>query len=148
MRRRARTSADGNPGDQLAEVVVTGTSIKRADSAALPITAMSPDQMALRDATDAASLLTSLPSVVNVPINDSSTGSAGARGDVGSVALRGLGSGNTPRCSSTAAAWPPMASHRRRGGVPSLSVNVNVLPILGLDRIDVLRDGASSLYGP
>lgn len=141
---------DGRPdtkaGDQLAEVIVTGTSIKREDSAALPITAVSADQMALRDATDAASLLTALPSVVNVPINDSSTGSAGARGDIGSVALRGLGSGNT-LVLLNGRRVAPNAITSTEGGVPSLSVNVNVLPTLGLDRIDVLRDGASSLYG-
>ncbi len=40
-------------------------------------------------------LLTSLPAVVNVPINDSNQGGVNARGDVSSVNLRGLGSGNT-----------------------------------------------------
>ncbi len=31
--------------------------------------------------------------------------------------------------------------------VPELSPDVNVLPNIGLERVDVLRDGASSLYG-
>ena len=33
------------------------------------------------------------------------------------------------------------------GGVPAFYANVNQLPTQGLERIDVLRDGASSIYG-
>ncbi len=32
-------------------------------------------------------------------------------------------------------------------GVPAMSVNVNTLPTRGLERVDILRDGASAMYG-
>ena len=77
------------------EVVVTGTSIQRSDDAALPVTVMSREEMDLRDAGSPVELLTSLPAVTGVPLNESTQGGAGARGDVASIAMRGLGSGST-----------------------------------------------------
>jgi outer membrane receptor protein involved in Fe transport len=139
-------TADSSDATALSEVVVTGTSIKRADAAALPVTILSPEQMSLRDANTPADMLTSLPAVVSVPINDSNQGGAGARGDIAAVNLRGIGSGNTLVLLN----GRRVAAHgisSTEDGVPELSVNVNVLPTVGLSRVDVLRDGASSLYG-
>ena len=39
----------------------------------------------------------------------------------------------------------PLVSNEN--GIPAMSVNVNQLPMQGLSRIEVLRDGASSVYG-
>jgi iron complex outermembrane receptor protein len=142
----AAESGSQQDSSELQEVIVTGTSIKRSDTQALPVTVLGPEQMGLRDANTPADMLTSLPAVVNVPINDSTQGGAGARGDIAAVNLRGLGSGNTLVLLN----GRRVASHgisANEGGVPELSVNVNVLPTVGLERVDVLRDGASSLYG-
>lgn len=130
----------------LEEVTVTGTSIKRGDDAALPVTIVSQEAMDLRDAVTPVDLLTSLPAVVNVPINDSNQGGASARGDVSSVNLRGLGSGNTLVLLN----GRRVAAHgisATEDGVPAMSVNVNTLPVRGLERVDILRDGASAVYG-
>ena len=132
--------------DALAEVTVTGSSIKRADDQALPVTIVSQEQMDLRDASTPVDLLTSLPQVVNVPINDSNQGGANARGDVSSVNLRGIGSGNTLVLLN----GRRVAAHgitSTEEGVPQMSVNVNVMPTRGLSRVDILRDGASAVYG-
>jgi iron complex outermembrane recepter protein len=141
-------SADSANGDalEISEVVVTGTSIKRRDNEALPVSVISVEQMGLRDANTPADMLTSLPAVVSVPINDSTQGGAGARGDIAAVNLRGIGSGNTLVLLN----GRRVAAHgisSTEDGVPELSVNVNVLPTVGLGRVDVLRDGASSIYG-
>jgi iron complex outermembrane recepter protein len=144
--RIAAADSDAEEASTLAEVVVTGTSIKRSDTAALPVTVVSPELMALRDANTPADMLTSLPAVVNVPVNDSTQGGAGARGDIAAVNLRGLGSGNTLVLLN----GRRVAAHgitANENNVPELSVNVNVLPTVGLGRVDVLRDGASSIYG-
>jgi iron complex outermembrane receptor protein len=73
-----------------------------------------------------------------------------ARGDVGSYNLRNLGTGNTlvllnGRRMVNAAAYQT----EEVGGsfVPVSSVNVNTIPVVGLDRVEVLRDGASAIYG-
>ncbi|MDY6949417.1 MAG: TonB-dependent receptor plug domain-containing protein, partial [Pseudomonadota bacterium] len=130
----------------LEEVTVTGTSIKRGDDAALPVTIVSAEVMDLRDAATPVDLLTSLPAVVNVPINDSNQGGVSARGDVSSVNLRGIGSGNTLVLLN----GRRVAAHgisSTEDGVPAMSVNVNTLPARGLERVDILRDGASAVYG-
>lgn len=131
---------------ELEEIIVTGSSIRREDAAALPVTVVSKEEMDLRDAGSPVDLLTSLPAVANVPINESTQGGAGARGDVAAVALRGLGSGSTLVLLN----GRRMAAHgitSNEGGVPAMSVNANVMPARGLERVDVLRDGASSIYG-
>jgi iron complex outermembrane receptor protein len=131
---------------QIEEIIVTGTSIKREDDEALPVTVVTQEEMDLRDAGAPVDLLTALPAVANVPINESTQGGAGARGDVAAVSLRGLGSGSTLLLLN----GRRMATHgisQNEGGVPTLSVNANTFPSRGLSRIDVLRDGASSIYG-
>jgi outer membrane receptor protein involved in Fe transport len=84
--------------------------------------------------------------VVNGPINDSNQGGVSARGDVSSVNLRGIGSGNTLVLLN----GRRVAAHgisSTEDGVPAMSVNVNTLPARGLERVDILRDGASAVYG-
>lgn len=130
----------------LEEVTVTGSSIKRSDDAALPVTIVSQEAMELRDAATPVDLLTAMPAVVNVPINDSNQGGVSARGDIASVNLRGLGSGNTLVLLN----GRRVAAHgisSTEDGVPAMSVNVNTLPARGLERVDILRDGASAVYG-
>jgi outer membrane receptor protein involved in Fe transport len=140
------TAAESAASAGLSEVVVTGSSIKRADDQALPVTIVSQEAMDLRDARTPVDLLTSLPQVVNVPINDSNQGGANARGDISSVNLRGIGSGNTLVLLN----GRRVAAHgisSTEDGVPQMSVNVNTLPARGLARVDILRDGASAIYG-
>jgi outer membrane receptor protein involved in Fe transport len=139
-------SAPTEESTDLAEVTVTGSSIKRADNQALPVTIVSQEQMDLRDANTPVDLLTSLPQVVNIPINESNQGGANARGDVSSVNLRGIGSGNTlVLLNGRRVAAHGISSTEE--GVPQMSVNVNTLPSHGLSRVDILRDGASAIYG-
>ncbi len=73
-----------------------------------------------------------------------------ARGDIGTYNLRNLGTGNTlvllnGRRMVNAASYQT----EEVGGsfVPVNSVNINTIPIAGLSRVEVLRDGASAIYG-
>lgn len=73
-----------------------------------------------------------------------------ARGDVGAFNLRNLGTGNTlvllnGRRLVNSAAYQT----EEVGGsfVPVTSVNSNAIPVAGLERLEVLRDGASAIYG-
>lgn len=143
---RAQEAAAAADAPPLEEVTVTGSSIKRSDDAALPVTIVSQEAMELRDASTPVDLLTAMPAVVNVPINDSNQGGVSARGDIASVNLRGLGSGNTLVLLN----GRRVAAHgisSTEDGVPAMSVNVNTLPTRGLERVDILRDGASAVYG-
>ncbi|NBX60795.1 MAG: TonB-dependent receptor, partial [Opitutaceae bacterium] len=126
---------------------VTGSNIKRLDAEkTLPVTVLNREAMEVRDASQASDLLTSLPQVTGLPGNETATLGATARGDNATVSLRGIPSSNTLVLLNGRRLAPHPIS-QSEAGVPTLSTNVNQLPNRGLDHIDVLRDGASSIYG-
>lgn len=128
---------------ELETVVVTGSNIRRTDlEAVVPVTVIDANAIEVRNALLPADLLTSLPSVVNLPENETRLGSSGARGDNANINLRNMG----------ATATLILLNGRRLAINPftaglSQAVNVNHLPTFGIERIEVLRDGASSIYG-
>ena len=133
----------------LEAVSVTGSNFKRLDQEKImPVTVFSKDLMDMRNALTPVELLTALPQVTNVPLNESTAGGANSRGDNANINLRGIGTGNTLVLLNGRRATPnPMTSPDASQGGLSFSVNVNQLPTQGIERIDVLRDGASSIYG-
>lgn len=132
---------------KLDAVTVTGSNIKRLEiEKALPVSVMNQQMIELRDASTPVELMIAMPQVVNVPLNETATLGATARGDNSSVSLRGLGTGNTLVLLNNRRMAPHPIS-AAEGSVPALSVNVNQMPNRGIERIEVLRDGASSIYG-
>jgi iron complex outermembrane receptor protein len=127
----------------LQNFVVTGSNILRLDlEKVVPITILDQDAMAARQALLPVDMLTSLPSVVNLPENETRLGSSGARGDNANINLRNLGAtGTLILVNGRRMAINPMTA-----GL-SQAVNVNQLPTQGIERIEVLRDGASAIYG-
>lgn len=73
-----------------------------------------------------------------------------ARGDVGAFNLRNLGTGNT-LVLLNGRRMVNMATYQTElsGGsfIPVNTVNSQALPVSGLERVEVLRDGASAIYG-
>jgi outer membrane receptor protein involved in Fe transport len=127
----------------LEQVVVTGSHIQRADmEKTVPITVIDEAAIETRNAALPSDLLTSLPSVVSLPQNESRLGSSGARGDNANVNMRNLGATATLILQD----GRRMAINPMTAGL-SQAVNVNQLPTHGVDHIEVLRDGASSIYG-
>lgn len=137
---QAQPAADA---DSREVIIVTGSNIRRADmESTVPITVIGQEAMEVRNAQLPADLLTSLPSVVSLPENETRLGSSGARGDNANINLRNMG----------ATATLVLVNGRRMAINPmtaglSQAVNVNHLPTQGIERIEVLRDGASSIYG-
>jgi iron complex outermembrane recepter protein len=125
------------------EVIITGSNIRRTQNdSTVPVTIIGEEAMDVRAALLPVELLTSLPSVVNLPENETRLGSSGARGDNANINLRNMG----------ATATLVLVNGRRMAINPmtaglSQAVNVNQLPTQGVERIEVLRDGASSIYG-
>jgi outer membrane receptor protein involved in Fe transport len=150
----AQQPAPGSPPkpepDQVVELetfTVTGSNIRRLDvEKTLPVTVIDQDAMEVRDASQASDLLTAMTQVTGLPGNETATLGATARGDNATVSLRGIPSSNT-LVLLNGRRLPPHPISQSEAGVPTLSTNVNQLPNRGLDRIDVLRDGASSIYG-
>jgi len=132
---------------QLPAFSVTGSNVKRLESEkALPVTVFTLDEIDARDASQASDLLAALPQVTGLPGNETATLGATARGDNSTVSLRGIPSSNT-LVLLNGRRLPPHPISQSEAGVPTLSTNVNQLPNRGLERVEVLRDGASSIYG-
>ncbi len=80
------------------------------------------------------------------PSNNPQTSNA-ARGDVNSINLRNLGVGNTLVLLNGRRLVSHPVSQAGEGNVPVLGFNSNSLPVAGIERLEMLRDGAAAIYG-
>ena len=129
--------------EALETVTITGSNIRRTNvEGVAPVTVVDEAAIEVRNAFLPVDLLTSLPSVVNLPENETRLGSSGARGDNANINLRNMGATATLILVN----GRRMAINPMTAGL-SQAVNVNQLPTQGIERIEVLRDGASSIYG-
>jgi len=146
----AQTSAS-RPEDtvKLEAFAVTGSFLKRLEQEkALPVTIVTDEDIKTRGVTTPAELFASIPQAGRVPISESQASGADARGDIATVSLRGLGSGNTLVLLNGRRMAPhPISMPEGNLGVPSMGTNINVLPTAAIARVEVLRDGASAIYG-
>lgn len=143
----APSAAKPEEAVKLEALTVTGSNIKRLETEkVLPISVLSSAEIDTRDASQPSDLLTALPQVTGLPGNETATLGSTARGDNATVSLRGLASSNTlVLLNGRRLAPTPIAQNE--AGTPAISTNINQLPNRGLERVDVLRDGASSIYG-
>ena len=130
----------------LEEVIVTGTHIAGVDEAGLPVTVMGAEAIEATGAVNMGEVLSYIPAISDLEFEDNSNGTNSARGDVSSVALRGVPSAYTLVLLNgrRMVAWP---TFQAQNSVPSTFSNVNVIPTSAVQRIEVLRDGAAPLYG-
>ena len=136
------------------EITVTGSQIKGAKiTGALPVSVL--------DFTDIDSLGVDggdelLENVVENGMNlfneneNASGGVNSARGDMGAYNLRNMGVGNTlTLLNGRRLVNSPGYQTELIGGdyVPTMTVNSNLVPVYGIERMEILRDGASAIYG-
>ncbi|WP_312598978.1 TonB-dependent receptor domain-containing protein [Brevundimonas sp.] len=137
---------------QVDDIVVVGTNIRGArTTAALPVVVADREQIEATGASTGDELLRTIPQMGDVQF-DSSSGaqtSNSARGDVNSVNLRSLGVGNTLVLLNgrRVVQHPTSQGTSDTGTVPVLSYNSNAIPVAGLERLEVLLDGAAAIYG-
>lgn len=128
-------------------VVVTGTRLQAAsDSGAVAVSIIGRDQIDALGQSGTGELLENLAQAGSFEINGAADGPNDARGDIATVNLRGLGTGNTLLLLN----GRRIAAHAVNqdvGSTPRQVTNVNAFPSAGIDRFEVLRDGASALYG-
>lgn len=135
-----------NNGD---EIVVIGSQIKGADVAGnLPVTVFNEQDIDAIAATSGDDLFRAIPQAGDVAFNESrdAGGINDARGDVASINLRALGTGNTLVLLN----GRRMVLHpgtQSENLVPVQSVNTNAIPVMGVRRVEVLLDGAAAVYG-
>jgi len=113
-------------------VEVTGSSIKRlASEASLPITAVSGDEMEKRGMTTLADLMMALPQSNSLAPSNAGSGT--------NINLRGLGVNRTL----------VLLNGRRLANeaIADGYANLDVIPMSAIARVEILNDGASSIYG-
>jgi len=147
-------SQDEAVDSDVEEVVTVGSQIKGAKiSGALPVSILTADDIDALGVEDGTELLENLAEQGLNYFTEAESDSGGvnsARGDVGAYNIRNMGVGNTltllnGRRLVTNAGYQT----ELLGGdyVPTMSVNSNLIPTMGLDRIELLKDGASAIYG-
>jgi len=150
----AIAQSEDDADDQLLdEITVTGTQIKGARiSDALAVSVISSEDIEILGVESGDELLDLIPEMGQNFFSESDTagGVNAARGDVGAINMRNLGTGNT-LVLLNGRRLVNMATYQTEavGGsfVPVNSVNANHIPVFGVDRIEILRDGASAIYG-
>ena len=146
----AQAQTTVTPQEQESEpaIVVTGTQIQGAQiNDVLPVTVVDEEQIENTGASSGDELFRAIPQNGTVAFNEqNATTQNNVRGDVGSVNLRDLGTGNTLLLIN----GRRMNLHpgfQTELLVPVVSPDSNEIAPGSVRRIEVLRDGASAIYG-
>ncbi|KAF1014127.1 MAG: Colicin I receptor [Stenotrophomonas maltophilia] len=137
------TSAASADANTLAAVRVTGSNIKRTDTeASNPVQVIGRQQLEQSGKATVADVLRSISANTGNATNET-TNNGWASGSAG-IGLRGLSQKNTL----------VLLNGRRlanygfpSNGLSDTVVNLNALPLVAVERIEVLKDGASAVYG-
>lgn len=146
--------ADEEEDKVIEEIIVTGSQIRGASiSGVLPVTVMTAEEIEFLGADSGDDLFDMLPEQGQNYFNEAENISGGVnsvRGDVGAFNLRNLGTGNT-LVLLNGRRMVNEASYQTEevGGsfIPVNTVNTNTIPVYGIERVEILKDGASAIYG-
>jgi outer membrane receptor protein involved in Fe transport len=139
---------------EIEEVIVTGSQIRGATiNEALAVSVVSSEEIDAFGVQSGEELLDVIPEQGQNFFNEAENISGGvnsARGDIGAFNLRNIGTGNTlVLLNGRRVVNSATFQTEEVGGsfVPVNSANSATLPIFGVQRVEVLRDGASAIYG-
>lgn len=138
------------PAPSTERIVVVGSQIAGAEvTGALPVTVVGAEDIEATAAVSAEELFRTIPQAGDITFNGTYLGggnSNAARGDISTVSLRGLAQGNTlALINGRRSVLHPTSQTDNQ--TPVFGYNVNAVPVQGLARVEVLKDGAAALYG-
>lgn len=124
--------------DEEPNIIVTGTYIRgQTEDGNLPVEVYSTEELSQRGIDSPLELVRSLPSV-GITLGESNQYAAGGSQGVGSINLRSLGRERTL----------VLMNGRRFFNEPGDGASdTNLVPLFALERVEVLKDGASTTYG-
>ncbi|WP_431101990.1 TonB-dependent receptor [Roseateles noduli] len=138
------SAASAPAAQKLQRVEITGSAIKRiADEGALPVQVINRSDIVKAGVTTAAEIMATVSSMSNALTDGVSIGTGGFRDQMGfnSANLRGLGTSSTL----------VLLNGRRMANFASPGddngVDLNNIPAAAIERVEVLLDGASAIYG-
>ena len=137
------TSASSEPN--LTEIVVTGTSIKGLNAeTSLPVQVLKRDDIERTGATTAEELFRTISAASAGGSVQTAQNTGNATGALSAISLRGLGSGRTlVLIDGRRSAVYGGGSANAAGN----SVDISAIPIAAVERVEILKDGASAIYG-
>jgi iron complex outermembrane recepter protein len=142
---QAQTAPPTDSGNKLERIEVTGTMIKRTDSeTTAPVTIIKREDILRAGATTLDELLRMDPSVGAGGLDDMGSGNGFAAGTA-SISMRGMGSAATLVLINGRRMAPAGVVDPNSG--QSTVFNVNAIPMSAIERVEILKSGASSLYG-
>jgi iron complex outermembrane receptor protein len=121
-------------------VEITGSAVRRIDAeGALAVQTITKQEIARIGATSTEALLQSIAALSLAGSTVNATGAGSSTYGNSNLSLRGLESSRTL----------VLVNGRRLANFAdgSTAVNVNTIPLAAIERIEVLKDGASSIYG-
>jgi outer membrane receptor protein involved in Fe transport len=125
--------AQDDASDILEEIVVTGTRIKRADlDTASPVTVLDRQDILAQGITDVGNLIQRMPSMSGTPLGTTTNNGNTNEGTV-QINLRGMGVERTVTLIN--------GKRTVDGG------DYTTIPSIMIDRVEILKDGASAIYG-
>ena len=130
-------AAQSSEPQKLERVEITGSSIKRiAKEGALPVQVINAEQIRASGASSVADVIQKLPAMQGFQVADIAIGTNS--GGIATASIHDLGGAYTL----------VLLNGRRIAPSDSGStINLNAIPMSAIERIEVLTDGASALYG-
>ncbi|HTL26001.1 MAG TPA: TonB-dependent receptor plug domain-containing protein, partial [Burkholderiales bacterium] len=136
--------AQQTSGEPVQRVEITGSAIRQIQTeTALPVTIITADELARQGINSIEAAVSTIAQ--NQAAVGTSQGIGATTGGRASIDLRGLGTQNANSGSRTLVLLNGrrIANHAYSGA----AADVNAIPMAAVDRIEILRDGASALYG-
>ncbi|AOH83355.1 hypothetical protein AWL63_04600 [Sphingomonas panacis] len=121
------------------DVIVTGSRVRGAAPVGSTVIALGREDAVAGGAVTTDRLIKQIPQVFDLGVSENSRGQSGGSGNVtygNSVNLRGIG----PYATLVLVDGHRVVNNSR-------SVDPSIIPTLGLDRVEVVADGASAIYG-
>ncbi|HVG05115.1 MAG TPA: TonB-dependent receptor [Burkholderiaceae bacterium] len=138
------TDAMAQTTQQLDRVEVTGSSIKRIGAeTALPVQTITREEIQRSGASNVEQLMQTISANLSVGSITSSSSSGSTTLGISSISLRGLTSQRTLVLINGRRITPYGYGFTN----DSVSVDVNSIPLAAIDRVEILKDGASAIYG-
>ena len=139
------TSATSDSTAALSEIVVTGTSIKGLDAeTALPVTVLRAEDIARTGATSAEDLFRYISSASSSGSTVQAQATGNQTGSISTISLRGLTSARTLILINGLRSAPYGGGST---GTAGNSVDISSIPVAAIERVEILEDGASAIYG-
>lgn len=134
--------AQASGGTDSTEVVITGSRIRGVAPVGATVTAVGREEIENAGAVNTTQILLQVPQIFNLGISENSRGQSGGNTNItyaAGINLRGIG---------PFATLVLVNGHRVVAqGTQGLAVDPSIIPSLMIERVEVVADGASAIYG-